>query len=388
MSSADHIAEKTVALDLEHNMKKQLELVDSLEKQLHDLRYGDVLPEPRNVIQRYLMRIYDRKYPEWRSDEKRIREVFGDEVAEQFAERRRMEAEVEQRLAREAALLGSATKNFHDAYRKYARKMIQVHRLRLHIKKNIIYYMQSIWDHEIPDERIMRLQNTLVPKIKGKRHYSLKNSGKSRRAFTWESPLEYNLSFEATECGDDYQKLIEIADLGNMLGYMGNYMIFPLIESNDITTFMMAPYIDERSSVKDPDDFGNYTLNDLDKYVCCLKKSMDPVEFENMKPFIDEIYEARLTDPRPDEEEIVVPMESLFIEILPGSYPILENFKLEHRAVDVHKAVAGVVKQQLENLRFTGRLIKEEFGDPEVDKRVVVNGDTETVISVDEEGDE
>ncbi len=380
VSSAEHLAEKTVADDLEANMEQQQALVSNLEGQLGELR-GDGLPEPRGILQRLLVDVYDRKYsdPNWRDDETKIREVYGDDVAQQFIDRRDAAEDLEQRVARASTALEKATAAFHEAYREYARKMIEVHRLRLHIKQNILYYMQAIWDHELPDQRAMRLQNTQVPIITGDLEYSLRKSGRSSQPGTWEMPLEYGVK-AALELSDETLPLSEVADLSNPLGYFGNYVIFPMNEPNLLNRFMMAPYLDGHQGISDPDDFGNYTLSDLDKYVCCLKERLDPETFETLKPGIDEIYKARLADPRPDSEEIVVPTESLFIEILPSSYSVLENFKLQHRAVDVQKAVAEVVGQQLENLRLTGRLITDQFGDPDTEKVIIKKTDDDITV--------
>ena len=382
--SSDHLSAKIIALDLEKNMEKQQELVETLERNFEEYILGIEYPRPNNPWKLMLKRKYDRDYPGWQEyDEEKVKAVYGDDFAEAIAQRKSDAEKTKNELAIEAASLKNATASFHDAYREYSKKMMQVHRLQLHIKSNIIYYMQAIWDHENPDERFMRLQNTPVPDIKGDILFNLlRPSVGAPRFLTWEPPLEYEGSWDNLELGEDYLKLIEVADLGNLMGYFGNYMIFPLLESNVITDFMMAPYLEEGSWVKDPDDFGNFTLTDLDKYVCCLKKNMSTEDFNEIKPSIDKVYEARLTDPRPDEEEIIIPTESLFIEILPSEHTVLEKFKLQHRAVDVQKAVAEVIKQQLENLRYAGRLINEDFSDPEVDKYI-----HETNICDDDEND-
>ena len=42
-------------------------------------------------------------------------------------------------------------------------KSTQVKRLLVHLRNNILYYMQAIWTLEPPDQRFMRLQNVAVP---------------------------------------------------------------------------------------------------------------------------------------------------------------------------------------------------------------------------------
>ena len=79
-------------------------------------------------------------------------------------------------------------------------------------------------------------------------------------------------------------------------------------------------------------------------------------------------------------EMVIVPSNSLYIEALPGTHPLLEDFKLIHRAIDVKRAQAEARKAELENLRLGARLANEELGDPDIDKVVLVqNGQPITV---------
>ncbi len=71
-------------------------------------------------------------------------------------------------------------------------------------------------------------------------------------------------------------------------------------------------------------------------------------------------------------EMVIVPSNSLYIEALPGTHPLLEDFKLIHRAIDIKKAQAEARHAELENLRLAARLANGEFGDPDIDKVVVV----------------
>ena len=81
-----------------------------------------------------------------------------------------------------------------------------------------------------------------------------------------------------------------------------------------------------------------------------------------------------------NDDEIIVPTDSLFIEALPGAHPILEDFKLMHRAVDVKKVQAEVRGLELENLRFAARLVKGEREDPTIEKKIIVEGESADVI--------
>jgi hypothetical protein len=69
-----------------------------------------------------------------------------------------------------------------------------------------------------------------------------------------------------------------------------------------------------------------------------------------------------------------VPTGSVFIEALPGEHPLLEDFKALHRAVDVKKVQAEVRKTELENIRYAARILAGEREDPDIERKIVVEG--------------
>lgn len=75
---------------------------------------------------------------------------------------------------------------------------------------------------------------------------------------------------------------------------------------------------------------------------------------------------------------------SLYIEALPGKHPILEDFKLIHRAIDVKKVQAEVRHAELENVRLAARVMKGKFEDPEIEKKIVIeaNGGATKLLSI------
>ena len=60
------------------------------------------------------------------------------------------------------ALQAAIDKYTAAATRHYA-MLAEIDRLRLHVKDNIIHYMQAIWTHEPADQRYFRLYNLDVP---------------------------------------------------------------------------------------------------------------------------------------------------------------------------------------------------------------------------------
>jgi hypothetical protein len=321
------------------------------------------------------------------ADEKaRILEESAKSAYEQAA---RFEKDLRDRIEREVTALGAGTEAYSKALAEHLNGRAQVARLRVHVKQNILYYMQAIWSHEPPDQRFFRLHTVKVPDLKEQaagRSYSLvadsgvapvasglPHLGDLPYAFLLNAVFDPDFAFDA---------LAEVADIDNLLGYKGNYMIFPLRKDNDLTRFMKTPYIDRVTVLHDPDEAGNWTLADFAKYVCCLKENSSPAEFEALKPRIKEEYDRlRISlGNRPVDDEIVVPTGSLFIEALPGSHPILEDFKLQHRAIDVKKVQAEVRHAELENVRLAARLLAKEREDPDIEKKIVIEGQGENII--------
>lgn len=124
----------------------------------------------------------------------------------------------------------------------------------------------------------------------------------------------------------------------------------------------------------DPDEMSNINLEEFSKYICCLHHE-DPEQYESLKPVLKEWLSQLLADPLRNGDEIIVPTGSLFIEMLPSDKSLMEDFKLKHREWDVYKVQAEVRKLELENIRYAARLLKDERGDPDIDKKIVVLGD-------------
>jgi hypothetical protein len=66
------------------------------------------------------------------------------------------------RLEREVTALNALTETYTKALREHNNHLAEITRLRVHVKDNIMYYMQAIWVHEPPDQRFFRLHNTPV----------------------------------------------------------------------------------------------------------------------------------------------------------------------------------------------------------------------------------
>lgn len=258
-----------------------------------------------------------------------------------------------------------------------------VKRLLVHVKNNILYYMQAIWTMEPPDQRYFRLYNMKVPQFEsaGKTYKiavtptndvfsEFRPTGVSRhKAFVKTSLKGFNGTAAIT-----YKPLVEVADLDSPMGFKGNYMIFPLKEHNALTEMMATPYIDAAFGAMDPDQLSNINLDEYAKYVCCLHDNLPAEEYERLKPALKQWLQELLADPLRNGDEIIIPSGSLYIEVLASGHNLLEGFKQRHRALDVQKVQAEVRGMELENIRYAARLLSDEREDPRIEKKIVVEG--------------
>ncbi len=297
------------------------------------------------------------------------------------------------RVEREVTALNAITESYTKALRDHNNHLTEIARLQVHVKDNIMYYMQAIWTHEPADQRFFRLHNTPVPDMlhqsRGFRinwdspaatamalpHESLPRfGGRDTKAFPVESVTTINPQF-------NYVPLSEIADVSTLLGFKGNYAIFPLYQSNPLTDFMMDPYVDRATGqLVDPSDPLNWSLDEFSQYVCCLKKKVTDDELQKLLPQLQTLYQAILTNPQRGDDVLIVPTNSLFIEALPGEHTLLERFKLSHRMIDVKKAQAETREKELDNIRMAARILAGERGDPHIDKKILVEGGANVVI--------
>ena len=298
---------------------------------------------------------------------------------EAFDRAQEKERALAEQLQRELMTLTAMTTQWAAASRALLDKTVDVQRLRLHIKQNILYYMQAIWDHEPSDQRYLRLHHLPVPVITGVTTYRAVESAPPPLPPHWTPPVvvEATLNGQVT---DATVALGALADLDRPLGYRGNYAIFPIREAHPIARFLMVPYVDRHAGAHDPDHLGNLTRVELERYARCVRETLSAAAYEAIRPGLEEAHRLVLVDPRPLEEEIVVPTDALFIEALPAERPLLEDFKLRNRAADSGKAEAEAARARIDNLRRGARILAGDLSDPDIDRKVVVEGVEATVV--------
>lgn len=320
------------------------------------------------------------------SDNRQAMQERADEAADQVRD-------LTFRLEREVTALNALTETYTKALRDHNNHLTEIARFQLHVIDNIMYYMQAIWTHEPPDQRYFRLHNVPIPdlshKTRGFRvqfdaplatsmappHLALPRfGGRNARAYPFESLTVLNQDMQ-------FKPLSQVADLDCLLGFKGNYMIFPLKESNPLTDFMMDPYIDRATGqLVDPSDPLNWSIDEFTSYVCCLKEHLSDAEFSQLLPQLQKTYQAILTNPARNDDVLVVPTNSLFIAALPDSHTLLEQFKLYHRMIDVLSAKTKQRGDEMENLRRAARILAGEREDPNIDQRVLIQGSVPGVV--------
>jgi hypothetical protein len=292
------------------------------------------------------------------------------------------------RIASENANLLTATNQLNQAKTALEAKLFEINMLRLHLKENIFYYMQTIWDYTYKDSIFMTLYDDKVPVIEAKKKkykvvtFEPNEIPPSVTTLPNKKVIEVEVKYEMDiPLNSEMLTLAEIADLDSPLGYKGNYMIFPMKQSNAITEYMMTPFLDEELGLRDPDGWGQWTPDEFIEFFNHLKQTKSKEEFAEMRDALVVQYGRILDASRRLTEEIIVPSDSLYIEALPGKHPLLEDFKLMHRIMDVQKVQAEVRKMELENLRYANRILDKQLDDPDTEKKVIVEGDANTIIN-------
>ena len=173
------------------------------------------------------------------------------------------------------ALQGAVDK-LSVAVRDHYDKVAEVDRLRVHVKENILYYMQAIWSHEPPDQRFFRLYNIDVPVLTARSPAATAGVAPGSTAIDALLGRETAVaSFNLPAVEVERKKLVQVADLDTVVGYVGNYTIFRLKENNLLTLHMMQDYLDVGDQLwgRDPDELADYTVEELEQLASCLYKN-------------------------------------------------------------------------------------------------------------------
>ncbi len=313
--------------------------------------------------------------------------------------------ELEGRLQSERGAFNEGTRAYTDALEERSNRRTAIDQLRMHIKENVLYYMQAIWDYEPPDQRYFRLyhREVYVPRA-GTVTLTLRKADENEptgllglKRFMDVDGDRYVVEVESSpipvdDAEENTARLIEIADLDSPLGYKGNYIAFPLKTCTFLTDYMMNEYVDDYFGIRDPDDLAEFTSEELRQFVELkheelvndesLTEQERQAEIDALEASIGGIIRERLANPRRESDLVVVPTGQLYMEALLGEESLVDGFMRAHRGYDAAKARAELRQEELENLRYAARLLGEEpdLDDPDADRHVVVDGVDSTVL--------
>ena len=310
--------------------------------------------------------------------------ILDESAREAYEQAVREERELRARMDREATALQVATDAYVRAQANYTNQRLQIERLTKYLRSDILRYLHAKWSYEHPDQQYFRHHTILAPRLEAvQRRYALEEMavwpigvvpqpGKTCYRVTFTVEVDDDLDADGKEA-----TLAELADLDHPLGYKGNYIIYPLKESNALTDFMLAPYLDAEFGLRDPDGPGNWTLQEFSAYVQCLRERLGD-RFGEVEAELRRQYQELLADPLRDGEEIVIPTNSLYMQMLVDPGKALEEFKEQHRRWDVQKVKAEVLAAQLDNLRRAKMVLGGQLEDPNVEsvKHVYYRGET------------
>lgn len=293
---------------------------------------------------------------------------------EEFARAEREAREAETQLATASSAYQEAVRDVVRARAESRNHEVRIAELRVHLSDNILAYLHAIWSTQPPDQRFFELHTVQVPVLSA--------SVRTVRTGVLDTPGVGGLTTEQfrVEFADDgapvtFRSLVEVADLDQLLGFKGNYAIFPMKEGNALTDLILSPYLDQHEILRDPDDIAaSWTLASLQEYADRLRQEvaegrMTQQEFdEEHAPFLRATLERLITEPRPTEDDVVVPSDSFYMELLTSGGSLLEPFQLEHRAIDVARAREEHREGILDNLRRAALILTEDLADPEMDR--------------------
>jgi hypothetical protein len=315
----------------------------------------------------------------------RVREAAAQDAYQRELQRMR---DLEGQLAQTNASLAKMTEEYADRLSAHLGNLVRVAELREHVRGAISHYMQAIWMHEPFQQRWLRLKDVPVPVLKRKKRiYAISKlptpgalanvTHLKTHSYNFATTPDLLLPPEKAEGTLETVPLYQVADIDGLLGFRANYMIFPMKQSNAITDFMMEPYVEQAAGafgITDPDELGNMSLDEFSEYVCCLKEHLSKKEFDELRDELTAQLKKLLQSPLRDDEEIIVPMDAVYIEALPGAKPILENFKLLHRQIDAASAQEDLRLKKMEKIRYAQRLLEGTLGDPDADGNYVFQG--------------
>lgn len=311
--------------------------------------------------------------------------------------------------------------------------LLEIGRQRLyqHIRDNILHYCRAIWSHEDPQQRLLRYRKEAAFVPTEWDFVQLDDTGAPINFWGIQELLDSIEDtgvpgyFSAGELQGEFRGLggfvpfHELINPAGPIGFFGNYSIFYIrpeyanatVDSNLLSALriLQTPYTYEGEFL-DPvliqykKDCSNNPPSDNDvkavqremvQFVPDLRLEFEIAKERNINPqneedsqalqhFWDDLtlfktYYAEFLYRDEMSRRVVLDTNNLMMDIITGDGTTLEQFKLAHRGIDVLKALKEYEKLNLENQRRNALLGEDKYGDPDIERVVVVKGDTDAI---------
>jgi len=378
----DFTGERAQLRFLHGQLAVDLEFLDKIEQEQEDIaeqirqRQGELEGVQKLQVERIREGRLQRRVEAGREAEENVEAVL-DDLEQEFNAARSRAQQAYAAYRERVATIG-------ELMRRVMSMDVEVRRYAIHIAQNISYYMQGCWETEPQDQRFLRLHDIKIPLLDVERGG---NSPVRCRLdpLTREMVCDVELpSPTGLLAEDEWPTAGELADLGNILGFFGNYGVYRLKEPHLLTTFMGRGYTSQDGIGRVGDAPSQEELLDCFREIAGDWRAAGQDEIpQPVRAAMTELLTAGLDDPGLAEEMIVLPMDALFIEALPAKHPVLEDFKLLHRAHDVRKAEVEALIAETELGRRL-ELLREGTLEPEPGKIIRVDGPVS--VNVDDEG--
>ena len=184
-------------------------------------------------------------------------------------ERARLLAQLEVAITRPA---GRSRQALDRRSKEHYDQVAEIDRLRVHVKDNILYYMQAIWSHEPPDQRFFRLYDLDVPVIvtAGRRRRHRRSGGRTgARGSADRAPRATTTADVSIADADGRNRRDRRSSWRSPIwtqcsATRATTRSYPLRENNYLTLHMMQDYLEvgDDLRLRDPDESGDYTIDD------------------------------------------------------------------------------------------------------------------------------
>ena len=108
----------------------------------------------------------------------------------------------------------------------------------------------------------------------------------------------------------------------------------------------------------------------------CLRKKLPAADYADIEETLRAQYQELLTSPHRNGEEITIPSNGVYMQMLVDPGKVLEEFKEAHRRMDVLKVREEVRTAAIDNVRRAKMVLADQLEDPNVEsvKNVYYHG--------------